>query len=142
QISRERRGHMVGGVIGTRDESVGVGPVVMKDQRCPVVDQVWLTMPDQHVGVAPGPVHIAGERIQPQYVSGQGRGDLEAEWIEAQGTGQKVHPQVDATTGSEQLLDLWVGLPSADVRVELHLGQLMIRKPQRSAEFSSDDLGN
>src|SRR5699024_8067381 len=123
--------------IGTRDESVGVGPVVMKDQCCPVVDQVWLTMPDQHVGVAPGPVHIAGERIQPQYVCGQGRGDLEAERIEAQGTGQKVHPQVDATTGSEQLLNLWVGFPSADDRLALHLCTLRARTPPRTAQVSS-----
>ncbi len=118
------------------------GPVVVYVQRRAVVDEPEPPAPDEQVRVPPRPVHVQGQRVQPEHSGGEGRVDLEGEWIVGDGTGQVVHAEVAARAGSQQLLDLLIRLGPAKLRVEVDHDQFGHGQPQRPGEFAHYDLGD
>ena len=58
-------------VVGPGHRGGRAGPVVVERQRGAVVDQLQPAVPEQHVRVAPGPVDVADQRVEPQHPAGQ-----------------------------------------------------------------------
>ena len=128
---------------GPRRHDVGrlrARPPVVEGQRGAVVDEVRRTVPAQHVDVAPGAVHVADERVEPQHPPREPRVDRERAGVEVERSGQEVHAQVQAGAAAQQVLDLLVRLRDAERRVQLDRHQLRDRQPQPAGQLSADHL--
>jgi len=113
---------------------------VVEGQRGAVVDEVRRTVPAQHVDVAPGAVHVADERVEPQHAPREPRVDRERAGVEVERSGQEVHAQVQAGAAAQQVLDLLVRLRDAERRVQLDRHQLRHRQPQPAGQLPADHL--
>lgn len=115
-------------------------PVVVPDHGGAVVDEPEVAVPDQHVRIAPGPVDVVDQRVEPDDPSGFLRVHLVGERVEADRAGQEVHAEVEPAAGLQELLHLLVGLGEADDRVQLHPHQVGDAQPEPPAELSADHL--
>ena len=84
-------------------------PRVVEGQRGPVVDQLQRAVPQQHVGVAPRPVGVGDQRVEPHDPPGELRIHGRHR-PHVQGPGQEVDAQVHPDREPEQVLDLLVRL--------------------------------
>ena len=133
---------MIGGRERSANPGVGAGPVVVEGQRGTVVDQVRAAVPEQHVRVAPRPVDVADERVEPQHPSGEAWIHRERGGVEIERSGQEVDAEVGARARPQQLLHLLVGLGRPERRIELHDDQLRNGQVQRPGQLARDDLGH
>ena len=85
---------------------------------------------------------LRGERVEPEDPGGVQRVGPPGDAVVPDRTRQEVHPEVRPAARLEQLLDLLVGLPQADRRVELDATRSGTRTPIRAAQLTDDDLGD
>ena len=102
---------------------VGVAPRVVDIQRGAVIDEPWPAVPHEQVRVLHGSVRVGDERIEPHDVGGEGRIDDLARrrrgGVERERTGQEIHPEVQPAAGSDEIVDLLVGLGVAQRRIDV-----------------------
>jgi hypothetical protein len=94
-----------GGVVGPAGGGLNVGPGVVEDQRGAVVDQVNPAVPQQHVRVAPRPVDIADQRVEPEDPAARTGSTVRAS-TSRHPVGSR--PEVGAGAGPKEVLDLLV----------------------------------
>ena len=91
-------------------------------------------MPDEDVGIAPGPLHVLHERIEPQHLAGEVVIGCPAERIEATEPGRKsTHPQFEPRARLEQILGLGVGFAARYAGSSHARTSSGVRKPSRRA---------
>ena len=112
-------------------------------ERRPVVDQPDAAVPLEQVGVLGRAVDVGYERVEPHDVSRELAVRHQAgSRREGQRAGQEVHAEVHPLAREQQILDLRVGLGSADHRVELDGNELRHREPERTRELTDHHLGD
>ena len=98
----------------------GIPPGVLKVKRAAVVDQPELLVPDEHVGIARGPIRVGDIGVEPDDGRSQIRiGRWCDEWIEGNGAGKVIEGQIESGALLDQLLDLEVRLRAPQHRIEL-----------------------
>src|SRR5438309_6081855 len=109
-------------------------------QRGSVVDEPDVLVPDQEVRVAPGPVDVLDQRVEPEQLAGEVLVRGPAERVESGAAGQVVDGQVDSGARLEQMLDLLVRFALGDPRVEVRQGELGGAEAEPPGELAADDL--
>ena len=117
------------------------GPAVVEVERGAVVDHPEVAVPDQEVGVAPRPVDVGGEGVEPEDAGALvvGRAHLA---VDAERAGQEVDAEVGADAGVEQVLHLLVGLVAGELGVEVEHDEARGAQPEPGRQAADDDLGD
>ncbi len=115
---------------------------MVEDQAGAVVDQPQTAGGDQQVGVAPGTVDVADQRVEPEHLPGEFRLHLEAERVEVERPADERHPEVAATAGPDLVLDLRVRLAAGQHRVEVDHDQLGHGQAEPPAQLAGQHLGD
>ena len=99
-------------------------------------------MPSQQVRVAPAPVDVAHERVEPDHLPRQRRVPGERGGVEVERAGQVVDPEVGPGARPQQVLDLLVGLGHGQGRVDVDHDELRHGQSQPTGQPAGHDLGH
>ena len=98
-------------------------------------------MPDQQVGVAPRPVDVGGEGVEPQDAGALVVGGAHLA-VDAERAGQEVDAEVGADAGVEQVLHLLVGLVAGELGVEVEHDEARGAQAEPGRQAADDHLGD
>ena len=118
-----------------------VAPAVLGVERCPVVDQPELAVPQQQIWIARRAVHILEEGIEPDHVRRQLRGNARSvRDAQRQRAGQIVQSHVQAGATFQQSLDFRVRFGQSQGQVEVDQHRLGHGEIERPAQACGDQL--
>ena len=144
-ISRDIPQDVRARVIGLSREPRRVGaaarPAVVEVEGRAMVDEPRVAVPDKEVRVAPRPVDVRGERVQPQDRRG-GLGVGRSRTVVPERPRQEVDPEVEPEARGEQVLHLLVRLVLGDRRLEIDDGHPRDVEPEGPGQLADDDLGD
>jgi hypothetical protein len=111
-------------------------------QRGAVVDDPHAVVPAQQVGVAPGPVDVRDERVEPQDPRADPLRAARQLAVVAERSRQEIDAEVGSGAGVEQVLHLFVGFVARNCRVEVEHDQAGRRQPDPLGQPAGDHLGD